>query len=99
VAWRIHTGPRHEAPDHHDPASLGLWHLPSEKGLAFRRTASAVLAGRERRLRRDFEDPVRAMKRFNVDGAGLMRRVRDDGWLALHRLRRELAARRQAAVA
>lgn len=98
IAWRIHTGPRHEAPDHHDPMTLGLWHLPSEKGLAFRRTASAVLAGHERRLRRDFEDPRRAMKRFNVGGAGLVRRFRDDSWLALHRLRRELAARTQAAT-
>jgi hypothetical protein len=100
VAWRLLTGPRHEAPDHPDPASLGLWHLPSEKGLAFRRTASAVLSGREPQLRRDFENPVRAMKRFNVSGAGLLRRMRDDGWLAMYRVRRELAAHsRKAALA
>jgi hypothetical protein len=93
VAWRIHTGPRHEAPPHEHPETLGLWHLPSEKGLAFRRTANAVLRGRLERLQRDFEDPVRAMKRFNVAGVGLVRRVRDDGWLAMHRLRREFVTR------
>jgi hypothetical protein len=92
VAARVHTGPRHSAVPHPDPASLGLWHLPAEKGLALRRTATAVLRGRSRALRRDFEDPVRAMRRFNVSGAGLARRVRDDGWLAVHRVRRELAA-------
>jgi hypothetical protein len=90
---RVHTGPRHEAPPHEDPGSLALWHLPSEKGLGFRRTASELLAGRLDRVRRDLADPARAMKRFNVSGAGLVRRVRDDGWLAAQRLRRVLASR------
>jgi hypothetical protein len=99
VAFRVHTGPRHSAVPHPDPASLGLWHLPAEKGLAFRRTASCVLSGRTRRVQRDFEDPVRAMRRFNIAGVGIARRVRDDSWLAVHRLRREFIARTVSAFA
>jgi hypothetical protein len=93
LGWRVLTGPRHHAHQHPDPGSLGIWHLPSEKGLGFRRTANALLGGRSLGVMRDFEDTRRAMKRFNVSGAGWQRRLRDDGWLTAHRLRRALAAR------
>lgn len=86
VAQRIWTGPRHGAPAVSEPGSLGLWHLPSEKGLGFRRAAHAILAGHGERLAGDLENPARAMKRFNVAGAGWPRRIRDDGWLATQRL-------------
>jgi hypothetical protein len=92
VAARILTGPRHFAPPHPDPGSLGLWHLPNEKGLSLRRAASSVLSGHSRSLSRDLADPHRAMKRFNISGAGLTRRVRDDSWLALRRLRQALTS-------
>jgi hypothetical protein len=87
VAQRIWTGPRHGAPAVSDPASLGLWHLPSEKGLGFRRAARTITSGRPERLVRDLEVPSRALRRFNVLGAGWTRRIRDDGWLATQRLR------------
>jgi hypothetical protein len=93
VAQRIWTGPRHGAPAVSDPASLGLWHLPSEKGLGFRRAARAILSARSERLARDLGDPAQAMKRFNVQGAGWTRRIRDDGWLAGQRLRDGLRSR------
>lgn len=93
VAQRIWTGPRHGAPAVSDPGSLGLWHLPSEKGLGFRRAARAVVAGHAERLVRDLEVPSRALKRFNVAGAGWPRRIRDDGWLATQRLRDGLLSR------
>lgn len=93
VAQRIWTGPRHGAPAVEDPASLGLWHLPSEKGLGFRRAADAIAAGRAERLVGDLEVPARALKRFNVEGAGWSRRIRDDGWLAMQRLRDVLRSR------
>jgi hypothetical protein len=86
VARRIWTGPRHGAPAVADPGSLGLWHLPSEKGLGFRRAARAVLRDRTARLERDLTDPRRALRRFNVSGAGPARRVRDDSWIAAQRL-------------
>jgi hypothetical protein len=91
VARRILTGPRHGAPKLEDPLRYGLWHLPSEKGLSLRRAAKQLLAGRPARLRRDLADPARAARRFNVAGTGLPRRVRDDGWLAVQRLRSKLA--------
>jgi hypothetical protein len=93
VAWRLWTGPRHGALPHADPASLGLWHLPAEKGLGFRRAADAILSGRTSRLRRDLAEPRRAMKRFNVGGTGWARRLRDDSWLAAYRLRRAIESR------
>ena len=65
-----------------DPSTLAVWHLPSEKGLAFRRTARMLAAGGGReRLRRELQDRSRAMRHFNVQGAGRVRRVRDDLWL------------------
>jgi hypothetical protein len=87
VAQRIWTGPRHGAPAVGSPGSLGLWHLPSEKGLGLRRAAGEILSGRSERLVRDLDSPTRALKRFNVEGAGRRRRIRDDGWLAMQRLR------------
>jgi hypothetical protein len=85
---RILTGPRHSAVNPPDPCALGFWHLPSEKGLGFRRAASAILAARTRRLRRDLTDPRRAMRRFNVQGSRWTpRRVRDDSWIVANRLR------------
>ncbi len=93
VAQRIWTGPRHGAPAVGDPGALGLWHLPSEKGLGFRRAARTILAGHAARLVGDLEVPARALKRFNVAGAGWPRRIRDDGWLATQRLRDGLLSR------
>jgi hypothetical protein len=93
VAQRIWTGPRHGAPSVSDPASLGLWHLPSEKGLGFRRAARTIVSGHAERLVGDLEAPARALKRFNVAGTGWPRRVRDDGWLATQRLRDGLVSR------
>jgi hypothetical protein len=82
VASRIWTGPRHGAPAPTDPGALSIWHLPSEKGLGFRRTARELARSGSGGLLHDLEDPQRAMRRFNVAGAGRRRRVRDDLWLA-----------------
>jgi len=86
VARRIWTGPRHGAPEIDDPLALGLWHLPAEKGLSLRRAAREVCTGRTRRLRTDLADPSRMARRFNVQGNGPLRRLRDDGWLAGQRI-------------
>ena len=86
VARRIWTGPRHGAPAVESPLALGLWHLPAEKGLSLRRVASEIRRGRTRRLRADLEDPARMARRFNVQGSGLLHRLRDDGWLAGQRI-------------
>jgi hypothetical protein len=92
IAQRIWTGPRHDAPAAVDPASLGLLHLPSEKGLGFRRAARTISAGRPERFVGDLEVPTRALKRFNVQGAGWPRRIRDDGWLAMQRAHERLSS-------
>jgi hypothetical protein len=85
---RILTGPRHGGVNPESPDALGLWHLPSEKGLGFRRTASALLAGREGQVMRDLRSPSRAMRRFNVlGGKWTTRRARDDCWIVANRLR------------
>jgi hypothetical protein len=86
VARRIWTGPRHGAPEIDEPLRLGLWHLPAEKGLSLRRTAREACSGRTRRLRADLADPSLMARRFNVQGNGVLRRLRDDGWLARQRL-------------
>jgi hypothetical protein len=86
VAGRVHTGPRHGAVNPPDPLALGLWHLPSEKGLSLRRTARDVKLRRTGKLRHDLTDPARMARRFNVAGTGLTRRLLDDGWLARQRL-------------
>jgi hypothetical protein len=86
VARRVQTGARHKAPPIPGAQSLGLWHLPGEKGLSLRRAASAVLRGRTRRLRRDLSDPARAARRFNVAGSRPMRQVRDNAWIASQRI-------------
>lgn len=96
LAWRVHTGPRHEAPPTEDPLSLGLWHLPSEKGLSLRRTAHEVRRGRTRGLRRDLAEPARMARRFNVAGTGIVRRIRDDGWIARGRIAKAASARLDA---
>jgi hypothetical protein len=93
LAWRVHTGPRHEAHLGEDTLSLALWHLPSEKGLSLRRTANEVCRGRTRALRRDLGDPARMARRFNVAGNGVARRLRDDGWIAALRASNALRAR------
>jgi hypothetical protein len=90
VAWRILTGPRHEAPKPENPLAFGLWHLPSEKGLSLRRTARQIRTGRTARLRRDLGQPERTARRFNVAGNGLGRRLRDDGWIATQRIQSKL---------
>ena len=86
------TGPRNQAARVDDPTSIGLWHLPSEKGLSLRRAAYEILGGRTTRLRRDLTEPERAARRFNVAGTGLVRRVRDDGWIAKQRVRSAMLA-------
>jgi len=86
VAWRVLTGPRHGAIPREDVLSLGLWHLPSEKGLSLRRAAHEIRRGRTARLRRDLADPRRAGRRFNVAGVGLAHQIRDDGWIAKQRI-------------
>jgi hypothetical protein len=96
VARRVLTGPRHEAPPVEDPGTLGVWHLPTEKGLGFRRGARAILAGKGSRLTRDLDVPSRALKRFNIEGAGLSRRVRDDAWIAGQRVREGIVSRVRA---
>jgi hypothetical protein len=87
VAGRIWTGRRHGAINPPDPLALPLWHLPSEKGLSFRRAANALLGGDAVRLRRDLSSPGRTATRFNVSGAGLSRSLRDDSWIVATRLR------------
>jgi hypothetical protein len=91
VCRRIQTGARHTGPRFTDVASLGFWHLPGEKGLAFRRTAKALLRGRHGQLAREFADPELAMRRFNVGRPKMTRRLRDDSWLAVNRLLRATA--------
>ncbi|HXB15342.1 MAG TPA: hypothetical protein VNV44_06315 [Solirubrobacteraceae bacterium] len=93
VARRITTGPRSHAPRVSGTRDIGLWHLPSEKGLSMRRTAQELLRGRTRRLARDLADPDRTARRFNVARTGPLRRLRDDGWIASQRLRRLVSAR------
>lgn len=96
VGARIPTGPRHRGWVPEDPCALGLWHLPSEKGLSFRRAAGALIRGRSRRLRRDLASPDRARRRFNVaTGKWTPRRVRDDSWLLASRMRELLPASRR----
>jgi hypothetical protein len=87
VAGRIWTGPRHGAANPPDPGSLALWHLPSEKGLSFRRAARRLLRGRTRGLRRDLSSAQGALKRFNVAGAGRRRHLLDDAWILGTRVR------------
>jgi hypothetical protein len=94
VARRMATGPRNVAARAEDPTSIGLWHLPSEKGLSLRRAAEQVSRGRTGRLRRDLSDPARTARRFNVEGTGPLRRLRDDGWIASQRLLGLLPSRR-----
>jgi len=87
VVRRVPTGHRNRAGRVEDPSSVGLWHLPAEKGLSMRRVAADVRSGRTARLRKDFANPARLAKRFNVSGAGLLRRIQDDGWIAAQRVR------------
>jgi hypothetical protein len=93
VAGRIWTGPRHAAVNPEHPLELGLWHLPGEKGTAFRRAASDLLKGRELELRRDLADVVAAGRRFNVTGLSRRRRIRDDAWIASQRVRSIISSR------
>lgn len=93
LAGRIWTGPRHNAYNPPDPQALALWHLPSEKGLSFRRAATALARGRTRRLRADLADARRAAHRFNIDNATVTR-VRNDAWLATQKLRSAIIDRR-----
>ncbi len=92
VARRVATGTRHRAMPVEDPMSLGLWHLPAEKGLSLRRAAHEIRRGNTRRLRRDLSDPALLARRFNVAGAGLRRRLRDDGWILVEHARRIVRA-------
>ncbi len=99
VMSRIWTGPRHGAPPPEDSGALAIWHLPSEKGLGFRRAARELAAGRGERFRRDLEDPPSAMRRFNVEGTGRGRRARDDLWLLKQRGLDAVRSRRRRAGA
>jgi hypothetical protein len=87
VVGRIWTGRRHGAANPSEPEALPLWHLPSEKGLGFRRAANALLRGDGARLREDLSSPTRAAARFNVAGSHWTRAVRDDTWIAAARVR------------
>jgi hypothetical protein len=87
VAKRVPTGPRNQAARVDDPLAIGLWHLPSEKGLSLRRTARQICRGRTGPLLRDLSDRARLARRFNVAGTGLVRRLQDDGWIATQRVR------------
>lgn len=86
VAARIHTGRRHDSPPAPEAARLGLWHLPAEKGLSFRRAAGLIVRGRTNGLRRDLRAPGRLAARFNVRPTPLARQIRDDAWLATQRV-------------
>jgi hypothetical protein len=86
VARRMSTGPRNHGAAVENPLGLGLWHLPSEKGLSLRRAAQEVRRGRLERLRRDLSDPRRAARRFNVAGTGPIRQIQDDSWIAGQRI-------------
>jgi len=88
LARRIQTGARHGGAAPEDAASLAIWHLPAEKGLSLRRTATALLDGHEQRVLSDLEDPQRAMNRFNLGRPGRARTLRDDAWVLAGRLRR-----------
>ena len=94
VAGRIWTGPRHGAVNPAHPLELGLWHLPGEKGLAFRRAARELLRGRDQPLRRELADPQTAGRRFNVTGLPRARRLRDDAWIAAQRAQAIFGSRR-----
>ena len=94
VAQRVATGRRHHAVPVEDPLSLGLWHLPAEKGLSMRRAARQIRRNRTRRLREDLANPVRMARRFNVAGVGLPRRIRDDSWIVMQHIRRIVPSRR-----
>ena len=87
VARRMSTGPRARAAKVADPLTIGLWHLPAEKGLSLRRTARQIRRGHTQSLRRDLTDPARTARRFNVAGTGPLRRIKDDGWIVAQRLR------------
>jgi len=87
VVGRIWTGRRHGAANPSDPSSLAVWHLPSEKGLSFRRGANALLHGSETRLRRDLSSRALAGTRFNVSRNRWSRSLRDDSWIAATRVR------------
>lgn len=87
VAARIQTGARHGSEPPAGVESLGLWHLPAEKGLSFRRVARALLGGAEEALRADLSEPRRAMKRFNLGTPSRAHQLRDDAWVLAGRLR------------
>lgn len=93
LAGRIWTGPRHGAANPPDPQALALWHLPSEKGLSFRRAAAELTRERTKRLRADLADARRAAHRFNLDDSPATR-VRNDTWLAAQKLRSAIIERR-----
>ena len=86
VARRIQTGARHTAGAPQDPGELGIWHLPAEKGLSFRRAARALARGGGAGLRADLASVPRAMRRFNVGRTRRGHQLRDDAWVALGRL-------------
>jgi hypothetical protein len=92
VVRRMPTGARNVSAKVADPLSIGLWHLPAEKGLSLRRSAREVAGGHETRMRRDLRDPRRAARRFNVAGAGPIRRIQDDSWIAAQRIRHMAAS-------
>jgi hypothetical protein len=94
VGRRLFTGRRHTGPKPDDPSALGIWHLPAEKGLSFRRTANEILAGRTQPLASDLRHGAAATKRFNVGKPSLARTIRDDAWVVATRLRAALPARR-----
>jgi hypothetical protein len=87
VAARIQTGARHGSGTPAGVESLGLWHLPAEKGLSLRRAARAIVGGGEEALRADLAEPRRAMERFNLGEPSRAHQLRDDAWVLARRMR------------
>jgi hypothetical protein len=85
---RIQTGWRHEAEPVVGARGLALWHLPAEKGLSLRRTASDLSRGHLGRVRADLADPDRAARRFRIATPSPPRMARDGAWLLAQRARK-----------
>src|SRR4051794_4491340 len=91
---RIQTGWRHEAQPVEGAQDLAFWHLPAEKGLSLRRTASEVSRGHLGRVKADMASSERAARRFRVAPPSPPRIVRDGVWIVSQRARGLLATRR-----
>jgi hypothetical protein len=90
---RLQTGLRHEAAPVQDASELAFWHLPAEKGLSMRRTASEIARGRTGQVRADLARPGGAAARFRVAPPSPIRIVRDGSWILAQRARGVVGAR------